>query len=339
MSVVSLALGHKEEDPARSSCVRHPHRPGLQFDPAKASLRDTEDGENGSEQVGWKVEVRPDPDGDLITRKVWRNDKPWSQCGDGGGSRDFDAFTEDAGGGHQKHDEVVWPTWPGRSQDEAAASPSPLADVQEYWSSIGNRLRDSAKWTAAVLGAALATVIGTSPLAGMREHAPQPIAIVLGSAGLVFLGITMFLVLQVMRPQSVFYKEVQYAEKGWCWLPRSALYKWRAEIESQQDLYLPCGVKCLTSLRQSMRIEELTLVALSCAAAAAGDQASREKLCEAQAARATRLRELRTTAAMVVTVGEYYKLRQRSSWATYGGVLCGLMGTAAIVTAFAWPLH
>ena len=132
---------------------------------------------------------------------------------------------------------------------------------------------------------------------------------------------------------------MQYAEKGWCWLPRSALYKWRAEIESQQDLYLPCGVKCLTSLRQSMRIEELTLVALSCAAAAAGDQASREKLCEAQAARAIRLRELRTTAAMVVTVGEYYKLRQRSSWATYGGVLCGLMGTAAIVTAFAWPLH
>ena len=42
--------------------------------------------------------------------------------------------------------------------------------------------------------------------------------------------------------------------------------------------------------------------------------------------------------ARIATVGEYYKLRHRSSWATYAGVLCGLLGTAAIVAAFAWPL-
>jgi hypothetical protein len=48
---------------------------------------------------------------------------------------------------------------------------------------------------------------------------------------------------------------------------------------------------------------------------------------------------LRAAAAKVATVGEYYTLRYRSSWATYGGILCGLLGTAAIVTAFAWPLH
>ena len=52
-----------------------------------------------------------------------------------------------------------------RSQDEAAASPSPLADAQEYWRTVGNRLRDSAKWTAAA-GGAQATVIGSPPLAG-----------------------------------------------------------------------------------------------------------------------------------------------------------------------------
>ena len=61
---------------------------------------------------------------------------------------------------------VIWPAWPARSKDEIAASGSPLAGVQEYWSTVGNRLRDSAKWTAAALGAALAAVIGTSPLAG-----------------------------------------------------------------------------------------------------------------------------------------------------------------------------
>lgn len=49
--------------------------------------------------------------------------------------------------------------------------------------------------------------------------------------------------------------------------------------------------------------------------------------------------ELRSTAAMIATVGEYYTLRCRSSWATYGGVLCGLLGTAAIISAFAWPMH
>jgi len=40
---------------------------------------------------------------------------------------------------------------------------------------------------------------------------------------------------------------------------------------------------------------------------------------------------------MIATIGEYYKLRNRSTWATYGGVALGLIGTAAIVAAFAWP--
>ena len=256
---------------------------------------------------------------------------------DGGGSR----WSQSCNAPAEDECDVIWPTWPARSQDEAAASPSPLADVQEYWSTVGDRLRDSAKWTAIVLGAALATVIGTSPLAGMREHRPQPIAILLGAVGLVFLGVTMLLVLQVMRPHSVSFNNVQKAEKGKWWLPlpQTALYKWRMIVENQQDLYLPCGVRCLTGLRQSMIVEEVTLVALSRAARKARDQAAREKFCQAQAARAARLLELRATAALVTSVGEYYMLRYRSSWAAYGGILCGLLATAAIVLAFAWPLQ
>ena len=213
------------------------------------------DGEDDGKPVDWNVQVFLTGDG--ITRKVFRGIdtascwKPWKQF--------CHAPAGDEG-------EVIWPTWPGRSQDEAAASPSPLADAQEYWRTVGNRLRDSAKWTAAALGAALATVIGTSPLAGMREHRPQPIAILLGAVGLVFLGVTMLLVLQVMRPQAVSFADVQKAneEEGrkW-WLPQAALYKWQTIVEKQQDLYLPCGVKCLTGLRQSMIAEEITLVALS----------------------------------------------------------------------------
>jgi hypothetical protein len=288
------------------------------------------DGEGDGEPVDWNVQVFLT--GDVITRKVFRGIdtahcwKPWKQF--------CHSPAEDEG-------EVIWPTWPGRSQDEAAASPSPLADAQEYWRTVGNRLRDSAKWTAVVLGAALATVIGTSPLAGMREHRPQPIAILLGAVGLVFLGVTLLLVLQVMRPQAVSFADVQKAkeEGGKWWLPQTALCKWQTIVKNQQDLYLPCGVKCLTGLRQSMIAEEITLVALSCATGKVCDRASREKLRQAQAARAARLRQLRAAAAMVATVGEYYTLRYRSSWATYGGTLCGLSATAAIVLAFAWPSH
>jgi hypothetical protein len=98
-------------------------------------------------------------------------------------------------------------------------------------------------------------------------------------------------------------------------LPQAPLFKWRSAIESHQDLYLPYGVKDLAGMRQSMITEEVTLKALACALATAGDQASRDQLCEAREARAARLRELSSTAAMIATVGEYYTLRHRSSWA------------------------
>ena len=108
-------------------------------------------------------------------------------------------------------------------------------------------------------------------------------------------------------------------------------------MESQQDLYLPCGVRCLTSLRQSMIIEKMTLMALALAHEHAADREMRQELTEAQAARAARLVDLRSAAARIATIGEYYALRGRSTWATYGGILCGLIGTAAIIAAFAWP--
>jgi len=113
--------------------------------------------------------------------------------------------------------------------------------------------------------------------------------------------------------------------------------RWRETVESQQDLYLPCGVRCLTSLRQSMIIEKMTLMALALAHEHAADREMRQELTEAQAARAARLVDLRSAAARIATIGEDYALRGRSTWATYGGILCGLIGTAAIIAAFAWP--
>jgi hypothetical protein len=67
-------------------------------------------------------------------------------------------------------EEVIWPAWPATTAEEASVAAIPLADLQKYWSKAGNRLRDSAKWMATVLGAAIATVIGTRPLASLRGH-------------------------------------------------------------------------------------------------------------------------------------------------------------------------
>jgi hypothetical protein len=276
-------------------------------------------GQADAEKVCWKVVVRPA--GHMIIRDVWYDGKPWDQDAEG-----------------WEPEGVIWPTWPSRSENEAALAASPLADVQKDWSVVGNRLRDSAKWMATVLGAAMATVVGASPLAGLNTHHLQGIAIVLGLTGLAFLCLTLFLVLQVMRPQSVSYTDVQSAaDRRGPW--QKPLDTWRDIVESQEDLYLPCGVQTLTSLRQSMIIEEVSLQALARARASAVDLAASQVLCQAQTARAARLLELRTAAARIATVGEYYKLRGRSTRATYGGVLTGLIGTAAVVAAFAWPLH
>jgi hypothetical protein len=247
--------------------------------------------------------------------------------------------------------EVIWPTWPATPSEEAAASASPLGELQQYWATAGNRLRESAKWMAAVLGAALASVVGTSPLTSHHLHAA---AAVVGLTGLVFLSITMLLIVQVMRPQAVSYSDIQHARAP-RWIAarlhrfagrlrhhshflESPLYRWRETIESHQDLYLPCGVTSLTGLRQSMIIEEVTLMALAQAREGAPDTAAVKTLSRAQAARTARLLELRVAAAKVVTVGEYYKLRTRSARATYGGIACSLIGIAAIVAAFSWPI-
>jgi hypothetical protein len=86
-----------------------------------------------------------------------------------------------------------------------------------------------------------------------------------------------------------------------------------------------------------MIIEKMTLVALALAHENPAGQRMCRELGEAQAARAVRLAELRSAAVHITTIGEYYALRSRSTWATYCGILCGLIGTAAIIAAFAWP--
>jgi hypothetical protein len=258
-------------------------------------------------------------DGDQIRRDIWIDHNAWK-----------------ADRARWQPEGMIWPTWPSRPADEVASSDAALSGVQEYWTQSGNRLRDSSKWMATVVGAALATLVGTSPLTLIKGHHFGTSAIILGAVGLLSLGITLFLILQVMRPEAVSFTDIQSAK-----VRRRpfhhALRRWQLTVESHQDLYLPCGVRCLTSLRQSMIIEKMTLIALAMAYEQAAGHKVRDDLHEAEAARALRLAELRSAAARITTIGEYYALKSRSTWATYGGSLCGLIGTASIIAAFAWP--
>jgi hypothetical protein len=270
----------------------------------------------GADQVCWVVVLSTD--GRQIRRDIWVDHKAWKA--------DRQRWQPEGG---------IWPTWPARPAEEVSSPPdSALSGVQEYWAEAGNRLRDSAKWMATVVGAALAALVGTSPLTLIKGHHFGTVSFILGVIGLLSLGTTLFLIMQVMRPKAVSFTDIQSAKIR----PfPGALGRWQDTVESHQDMYLPCGVRCLTSLRQSMIIEKMTLMALALAHENPVGRKMCHELGEAQAARAVRLVELRSAAAHITTIGEYYALRSRSTWATYVGILCGLIGTAAIIAAFAWP--
>jgi hypothetical protein len=272
-------------------------------------------GKPGGDQACWVVVLSTD--GRQIRRDLWYNHEAWQA--------DHERWQPEG---------VIWPTWPGRPVDEASSPDSALGGVQDYWTEAGTRLRDSAKWMATVLGAALAALVGTSPLTLLKGHHFGTVQFILGAIGLLALGLALFLIMQVMRPKAVSFTDVQSAKMR---PVPGALGKWQDHVVSQQDLYLPCGVRCLTSLRQSMIVEKMTLMALALAHEQLAGRKMASELEEAQAARAARLAELRSAAASIATIGEYYATRTRSTWATYGGILSGLTGTAAIIAAFAWP--
>jgi hypothetical protein len=238
--------------------------------------------------------------------------------------------------------EVIWPTWPATIEEEAEVATSPLADLQRYWAISGNRLRDSAKWMAAVLGAALAAVVGTSPSADISSHHLRLSAAIIGLGGLLCLALTMLFVLRVMQSPEVSFEQIETAPQKnndtRSSSQEKALSRWRQKIESHPDLYLPCEVISLGELRSFIKLEQATLVQLSHCGEDATDDVAVEKLRSAQEARAARLLELRTAAARITAIGEYYAVQVRSTQARDAGTAFAFLGTALIVLAFAWPL-
>ena len=275
----------------------------------------------------WRVSVfRPGPDG-VIRRKVHVDNVPEHRW------RDDHAV------------EVIWPSWSELeygSVPGAMTGDSALDRAHDYWSQATDRIRDSAKWLAAILGVTTGAIVGTSPLSGLRDQQVSPVSLLLGALGLALLGGTMFLVLKILRPRFTSFEDVQAARPpvgGWLRrrLQDRSLGRWREVVESEQDLYLPYGVRDLTGLRQEMLVDKLTLQAL-CVAIHSSGVPHLEELRSAQAAQARRLQELRDAAARIARVGEFYQLCQFSASASVAGGLLGTAGTVALVAAFAWPL-
>jgi hypothetical protein len=103
----------------------------------------------------WKVVVRP-VDG-VVERTVQR------------GAR-ADALADWVGDETTwEPEEVIWPAWSPSLDPAADHHTTPLREAREHWSRLGDRLRESAKWMSTVLGAALALLLGTSPLGRLSE--------------------------------------------------------------------------------------------------------------------------------------------------------------------------
>ncbi|MEV4351612.1 hypothetical protein AB0J83_44715 [Actinoplanes sp. NPDC049596] len=275
---------------------------------------------DGGQPVYWKVVVSP-ADG-VIERRIFhgrdKHDLPeWPT-----GTAELDWEPES----------VIWPAWSPSPDVDGERRPTPLAEAGEHWSRLGDRLRESAKWMSTVAGAALALLLGTSPLGDLGQARFTWPAALCGVAGLILMSATLLLLLWVLRPSAVSFAQVQNAAGR-----HNPLVSWRCTVERQQDLYLPCGVNTLRGLRHAIIVEGATLEALACAIqrGATAGAPTHKILLKACEARVARLRDLKGAVAEVAAIGEFYRLRRRSALATTIGVVCAAIGLCFVIAALA----
>jgi len=285
----------------------------------------------------WKVRVRP-WDG-VVERSVWRGSRVGA----------LDAWRGDQEA--WEPEEVIWPAWSPGLDPAAERHTTPLREAREHWGRLGERLRETAKWMSTVLGAALALLLGTSPLGGLSEASLTGAAVLWGVIGLGCLFVTLWLLLTVLQPSAVSFADVQTSDRVGIKDRTDPLVRWKRVVESQQDLYLPCGINSLDGLRNAVIVEEATLAALACAIQRAAQAECRfaeydveaaawvadrhRELIRAAEARTARLHDLRDAVGEVAVIGEFYVLKQRSWTACLLGAMCTAVGVACVVAALA----
>jgi hypothetical protein len=295
----------------------------------------TSDGCGETGPVYWTVIVEPSANG-LVKRRIYQERqrppsdrvRPAPGPGEADPGRWFGADTS------WEPEEIIWPAWfPGLGGDDGRRA-TPLSGAREQWTGLGDRLRDSAKWMSTVLGAALGLLLGTLPLADMWKAGMGRDAMIWGAAGLFLLCFTLILLLRVIRPSVVSFADVQMSDRKGLKGRIDPLSRWKHTVETQQDLYLPCGINNLDGLRHAIIVEEATLAAIACAVQDATSQGiEHPELPQARDMRAARLRELKCAVEEIATIGEFYKVRQHSWCASYLGVFASGIGVLCIVAA------
>ena len=245
-------------------------------------------------------------------------------------------------------EETIWPSWSPSLAPPDDRHLTPLHEVREHWTTLGDRLREAAKWMSTVLGAAIGLFIGTSPLGELGKVSFNATGTAWGMAGLGLLFVTLLLLLRVLQPGVVSFEAVQKSDQDGVRTRMDPLVRWKQEAESQQDLYLPCGISSLYGLRVAIIVEEATIGALAGAIQQAATARSRapgpaadarqQELEEAARARIARLHDLKDAVGEVAAVGEFYVLLQRTWTACIVGGACTAAGIACVITGLA-ALH
>lgn len=225
-------------------------------------------------------------------------------------------------------EELVYPVWVPKSGSDPT-----LADFEKTWANASNQARATAKWLATILGVALAALIGSAPLSGLRgEYIPWR-AYVVGAAGLACIALTLFLVVSVLVPQVTDFEDLIGGKR-----PFKSLKK---RFERNTGTLLPLRVHTFAELAGRMRLEALTLNKLEEKINEfRGDPDRKEEFdayCGAQAGRSEWLSYLQKTATQWTVIASYQAVKYRAYWARTLGLFSGTAGTALIVVAFLMP--
>jgi hypothetical protein len=233
-------------------------------------------------------------------------------------------------------EELVYPVWVPKSGSDPT-----LADFEKNWANASNQARATAKWLATILGVALAALIGSAPLSGLRgEYIPWR-AYVVGAAGLACIALTLFLVVSVLVPQVTDFEDLISGKR-----PFKSLKK---RFERNTGTLLPLRVHTFAELAGRMRLEALTLNKLEekinefrgntnpDGNTDPDGKKAFDAYCSAQAGRSEWLSYLQKTATQWTVIASYQAVKYRATWARTLGLFSGIAGTALIVVAFLMP--
>jgi hypothetical protein len=224
--------------------------------------------------------------------------------------------------------EPVWPVWVPES-----GSDSNLAEFEKTWANASRQARATAKWLAAILGIALAALIGSAPLSGIRgEYIPLR-AYVIGAAGLACIAFTLFLVVCVLVPEVTGFEDLISGER-----PFKDL---KERFERNAGILLPLRVRTFAELGGRTRVEALTLEELEKRIneyrdSGAGDEEFKA-YCDAQQGRSKWLSYLMRTANQWAVIASYQAVKEQADRARNVGIISGTVGTALIVATFLMP--